>query len=131
MPDTPAPHRLGLNALVVVADGHSAILLRNRARHGIRLEQTRKLTQQDLADGELVENSSHDIDEAAFAAQLADFLNGLVLKRKVEELAVIADPSTLGEMRKKYHRELEQRLKFEIPKTLTNVDVKSIEAAIG
>ncbi|RMC30136.1 host attachment protein [Paracoccus siganidrum] len=126
-----SPQALARNALVVVADGHCAILLRNRARHGLELEETRRLTQQDLTDGELVENSSRDIDEAAFAARLADHLNGLVLKQKVEELAIIADPSTLGEMRKKYHKELEQRLKREIAKTLTNADVKTIEAALA
>lgn len=107
-----------------------ATLLRNRARNGVTLEQTGQLTQQDLTDGELVENSSRDIDEAAFAARLADYLNGLVLKQKVEELAIIADPSTLGEMRKKYHKELEQRLKQEVAKNLTNADLKTIEAAL-
>lgn len=121
---------LARNALVVVADGHMATLLRNRARNGVTLEQTGQLTQQDLTDGELVENSSRDIDEAAFAARLADYLNGLVLKQKVEELAIIADPSTLGEMRKKYHKELEQRLKQEVAKNLTNADLKTIEAAL-
>lgn len=121
---------LARNALVVVADGHMATLLRNRARNGVTLEQTGQLTQQDLTDGELVENSSRDIDEAAFAARLADYLNGLVLKQKVEELVIIADPSTLGEMRKKYHKELEQRLKQEVAKNLTNADLKTIEAAL-
>ncbi|SEN74135.1 Protein required for attachment to host cells [Paracoccus alcaliphilus] len=121
---------LARNALVVVADGHMATLLRNRARNGVTLKQTGQLTQQDLTDGELVENSSRDIDEAAFAARLADYLNGLVLKQKVEELAIIADPSTLGEMRKKYHKELEQRLKQEVAKNLTNADLKTIEAAL-
>ena len=121
---------LARNALVVVADGHMATLLRNRARNGVTLEQTGQLTQQDLTDGELVENSSRDIDEAAFAARRADYLNGLVLKQKGEELAIIADPSTLGEMRKKYHKELEQRLKQEVAKNLTNADLKTIEAAL-
>lgn len=121
---------LARNALVVVADGHMAMLLRNRARNGVTLEQTGQLTQQDLTDGELVENSSRDIDEAAFAARLADYLNALVLKQKVEEIAIIADPSTLGEMRKKYHKELEQRLKQEVAKNLTNADLKTIEAAL-
>lgn len=121
---------LARNALVVVADGHMATLLRNRARNGVTLEQTGQLTQQDLTDGELVENSSRNIDEAAFAARLADYLNALVLKQKVEEIAIIADPSTLGEMRKKYHKELEQRLKQEVAKNLTNADLKTIEAAL-
>lgn len=121
---------IALNALVVVADGHSAILFRNRARYGVELKQTDTLTQQDLSDGELVANSTRDVDEAAFAARLTDHLNALVLKQKVPEIAIIADPSTLGEMRKKYHKELEQRLKTEIAKSLTNADIKTIEAAL-
>ncbi|MCF3972934.1 baeRF12 domain-containing protein [Paracoccus salsus] len=122
---------LSRNALVVVADGHSATLFRNRARHGLELEQTRHLTQQDFTDGELVAESTRDIDEAAFATGLAEYLNNLVLRQKADELAIVADPATLGQMRKKYHKQLEQRLAKEVAKTLNGADVAAIERVLA
>ncbi|MAN56296.1 MAG: host attachment protein [Paracoccus sp. (in: a-proteobacteria)] len=122
---------LSRNALVVVADGHTATLFRNRARHGLELEQTRSLSQKDFADAELESESSRDVDEAAFASGLADFLNDLVLRGKADEVAVIADPTTLGTMRKKYHKELQQRLAKEIAKTLTGADAGSVQRALS
>lgn len=122
---------LSRNALVVVADGHTATLFRNRARHGLDLEQTRHLTQQDFADAELEANSTRDVDEAAFAAGLAHFLNDLVLRQKADELAVIADPTTLGQLRKKYHKQLQQRIAKEVPKTLTGADRTAVANALS
>ena len=71
------------------------------------------------------------MDEAAFASGLADFLNDLVLRGKADEVAVIADPTTLGTMRKKYHKELQQRLAKEIAKTLTGADAGSVQRALS
>ena len=66
-----------------------------------------------------------------FAHQLADHLNAMVLKNKVDDIAVIADPSTLGVLRKRYHKELQFRLRKEIPKNLTNSDLRGIEDALS
>lgn len=122
---------LSKDALVVVADGHSALFLRNRAKNGVQLEETRRMSQKDLVDGELLENSSDDVSEKDFAARLTNHLNGLILKQKADEVVIIADPQTLGAMRKKYHKELQQRLTREISKSLTNADLRSIEAALA
>ena len=55
----------------------------------------------------------------------------MVLKNKVDDIAVIADPSTLGILRKRYHKELQFRLRKEIDKNLTNSDLRAIEDALS
>ncbi|MFN3526107.1 MAG: host attachment protein [Paracoccus sp. (in: a-proteobacteria)] len=123
------------NALIVVADGHSATLYRNEARHGIELTDPRRVTPESLSDPattpELDEISPRDEEEAAFAVQLTRHLNALVLKNKVDDVVIVADPSTLGVMRKHYHKELQFRLRKELPKTLTNVDIRAIQEALA
>lgn len=127
---------LPMNTLVVVADGHSATLFRNQARNGIELVEPRRITPETLADpattAELDEApENRDEDEADFAVNLTRHLNLLVLKNKVEDIVVIADPSTLGTMRKHYHKELQFRLRKELPKTLTNSDIRAIQDALA
>ncbi|MBC9245343.1 host attachment protein [Paracoccus sp. 11-3] len=121
------------NTLVVVADGHSATLYRNVAKHGVELSEVEKLSPGDLdkqsAGAVMDEGSPRAEEEAGFAAQLAQYLNALALKHKYDDLAVAADPSTLGVMRKHYHKELQFRLRKELSKTLTNSDLAAIEAA--
>ena len=126
---------LSHKALVVVADGHQAVLFRNTARHGIELEEVERVTPQNLQDesqGKQPEETlPKDEDEATFAKQLTERLNRMVLQHQVEELAVIADPSTLGVMRKHYHKELESRLKTEVPKTLTGATGEEVARALA
>lgn len=126
---------LSHNALVVVADGHQAVLLRNIAKHGIELQERERITPAHLQDEsqgrQPGETTPRDEDEATFAKQLAERLNRMVLQNKVEELAVIADPSTLGVMRKNYHKMLEQKLVKELPKTLTAASPEDIARALA
>ncbi|KIX19512.1 hypothetical protein SY26_01410 [Paracoccus sp. 228] len=126
---TMLPH----NALVVVADGHSATLFRNTAKSGLELSETTKVTQESLSgDGaQIDEGSPRDDEEATFAAQLSRHLNAMVLKNKFEDIAIIADPSTLGVMRKHYHKELQLRLRKEVAKTLTNSDIQTIQNSLS
>ena len=121
------------NALVVVADGHSATLFRNTAKSGLELSETTKVTQESLSgDGaQIDEGSPRDDEEATFAAQLSHHLNAMVLKNKFEDIAIIADPSTLGVMRKHYHKELQLRLRKEVAKTLTNSDIQTIQNSLA
>lgn len=126
---------LSHDALVVVADGHQAILFRNTARHGIELAEKERLTPSNLQDQsqgrQPEETTPRDEDEATFAKQLAERLNLMVLQNKVEELAIIAAPSTLGVLRKNYHKQLEQKLVKEISKTLTSASAQEIARALG
>ncbi|MFD1797579.1 host attachment protein [Paracoccus aurantiacus] len=123
------------NALVVVADGHHAILYRNSAKQGIELTEVQQLNPKNLADeaeGHAPqERSPKDEDEATFAKQLAERLNGIVLRHKADQLAIIADPTTLGTLRKHYHKELEGKLKKELAKDLTKASPEDIAKALS
>jgi protein required for attachment to host cells len=123
------------NAMVVVADGHSATIFRNNAKHGIELSETEHLTPKSLSNPAKIAvkdeaSESEDQDEAGFAVQLTNYLNTMVLKHKMDDVAIIADPSTLGVMRKHYHKELQLRLRKELDKTMTNSDIRAIETAL-
>ncbi len=60
-----------------------------------------------------------DLNELAFAAGVAEWLNHAVLGNRIEKLVIIADPKSLGEMRRHYHKELGKALVGEIDKALT------------
>lgn len=126
---------LSQNALVVVADGHQAVLFRNTAKQGIELEEKERLSPKHLQDEsqgkQPEETTPKDEDEATFAKQLAERLNRMVLQNKVDELAIIADPTTLGTMRKHYHKLLEKVLVKELAKTLTTASGEDIAKALS
>lgn len=70
------------------------------------------------------------LDELAHGAAVAEWLNQKAIGGQIEEVLVIADPKTLGEMRQHYHTELRSKLAGEIDKTLTGLPIDKIEAAI-
>lgn len=74
---------------------------------------------------------SRSLEEAGHAAGVVDWLNQQVLQHKIDSLIVIADPKSLGEMRRHYHKELEAALIGEIAKTLTNQPADAVEKAIS
>lgn len=125
---------LSHDALVVVADGKKAVLFRNAAKRGIELEEIERVGPTNLEDEsqgrQPDETTPRDEDEATFAKQLTEKLNLMVLQNKVHELAVIADPSTLGVMRKNYHKMLEQKVVKEVAKTLTAASADEIARAL-
>ena len=126
---------LSHNALVVVADGHQAVLFRNTAKQGVELTEQDRLGPKNLQDEsqgkQPQETSPKDEDEATFAKQLAETLNQMVLKNEVDELAIIADPSTLGAMRRHYHKMLKQKLVKEVAKTMTAASGADIAKALS
>ena len=126
---------LSHHALVVVADGKKAVLFRNAAKRGIELEEIERIGPTSLEDEsqgrQPDETTPRDEDEATFAKQLTERLNLMVLQNKVQELAIIADPSTLGVMRKNYHKMLEQKVVKEVAKTLTAATADEIARALA
>lgn len=70
------------------------------------------------------------LEESAHVVAVADWLNSQVLKHKIDKLVVVADPKSLGEMRKRYHKELENVLIGELPKTLTGHSPAEIVKAL-
>ena len=71
------------------------------------------------------------LDELAHGAAAAEWLNSEVIAGRIEQLLVIADPKTLGEMRQHYHSELKKRLAGEIDKTLTGKTSEEIAGIIA
>ncbi|WP_159976239.1 MULTISPECIES: host attachment protein [unclassified Novosphingobium] len=65
------------------------------------------------------DGSRDGLDEAAHVAAVTGWLNEQVLSREIEQLVVVADPRSLGEMRRHYHKQLKDVLVGEVPKTLT------------
>lgn len=119
-------------AHVAVVDGEKFSLFRNSGT-----EQEPSLAAIDMPLGEEAAHNAGPGDsfrqneEAGHAASVASALNAAVLANRIDHLVVIADPITLGEMRKLYHKSLEQKLVGEIAKTLTGHSTDDLLKAIA
>ncbi len=123
------------NALIVVADGHSARFYRNKSRAAVELEVEGGLTASTplrIASERplLAEDTPRDNEEADFARELAHHLNDMVLKHQAEQVVIVADPATLGNLRPHYHVELKKRIVKEVGKRLNDATPEAIAAAI-
>ncbi|WP_137680293.1 host attachment protein [Aurantiacibacter suaedae] len=76
-------------------------------------------------------SGSSDLEELAHAAAVTEYLNGQAIDGKLGELIVIADPKSLGEMRKHYHKELQACLIGEIDKAIANENLEAVGQAIA
>ena len=129
------PHK----AHVALVDGHRFVLLRNDGQPfepklckvaEPELKATNfsaGVKHQDKA-GQIKGNT--DLNELAHGAAATEWLNAKALAGELDDLVVIADPKTLGEMRRHYHKELESRIVGEIDKALTGETTAAIEKAI-
>lgn len=70
------------------------------------------------------------LDELARGTAATEWLNVKAIAGEIENLLIIADPKTLGEMRQNYHGELKKLIVGEIDKTLTGQPIARIEEAI-
>lgn len=124
------------NTLVVVADGHRARIFRTVGDGTvIKLKHEDDLSPKDLSDdgpsgSQPSDSSPRQSDEATFAKQLAHHLNSGALDGAYANLALIADPVTLGEIRPLLHKTVETRIVAELAKTLTNAPIADIERAL-
>lgn len=124
------------NALVVVADGHKAILLRNEGLGGeVSLREERRLSPKDLQDdgpsgSRPEEQTPRQTDEATFAKQLAKALFRMNQAGTFEALVLVADPQTLGQLRDAMHKTVEASLVLTLDKDFTNHSVRDIEQAL-
>lgn len=132
--------KLRNNAHVALVDGERFVLMRNVGQaFEPKLEQAAKpdLEATNFSAGVRHQDQSGqrtgatDLNELAHGAAAAEWLNDKALGGEIEELLVIADPKTLGEMRRHYHAELQNRLVGEIAKTMTGEPTERIEAAIA
>lgn len=128
---------LATQALVIVADGNSAVIYRNIGRDYIDLATVETVTAHSLeTEGQAgtapVEQSPHDAQEATFIGQLVHRLNAMALANDLpDEVAIIADPSSLGQMRPLYHSELKKRIVSELSKTLVKASPQEVAAALS
>ena len=66
------------------------------------------------------------LEEKAHAAAVAEWLNQQVLQHKIDKLVIVADPRSLGEMRRHYHKALEDVLVGDLDRTLTGASQDEI-----
>ena len=131
--------RLPNNAHVAIVDGENFIVMRNS---GTALEPKLESSEKpDLSVTNFSAGVKHqdpvsqqhgrtDLNELAHGAAAAEWLNEKSISGEISDVLVIADPKTLGEMRRHYHSELEKRLVGEIDKTLSGETTAKIEQVI-
>jgi len=131
--------KLPLNSHVAVVDGETFLLFRNTGQlfePKLEREASPELEVTNFSAG--VKHNDDigqllgrtDLQELGHAAAVTEWLNAKAISGDVDNLLIIADPKTLGEMRQHYHSELKKRVVGEIDKTLTSQPVDKIEQAI-
>ncbi|PZN51760.1 MAG: Host attachment protein [Proteobacteria bacterium] len=131
---------------IVVADGEKALFLKNEGDAKFpdfqvvrAMEQDNPATREQGAerpgrhsDGPSPHNSAYDetdwhkLNKARFAEEIAEHLYKRAHRGDFEEIVIVAPPQLLGEIRRKLHKEVTDRVRAEIPKTLTNQPVWDI-----
>ncbi len=127
---------LPLDTLVVITTGAEAKFYRNRGQSGeISLEAAGELTPRHLTDDgpsgkRPPESSPRETDESTFSKQLAHHLYSEAHTGKFDNIALVADPGTLGELRGVLHQEVTDKLVMELAKTLINSSKEDIERSL-
>jgi protein required for attachment to host cells len=128
---------LNQNTLVIVAYGESAEIWRNHGHAAPDLVHVETVSVAEMAAdgpaGAFPEGTSpHELKEASFIKHLVHKLNAMALTNELpDEVVIIADPSSLGQMRPLYHGELKRRIVRELPKTLVKATKKELEKALS
>lgn len=142
--------RLKHGTWVLVADGEKALFLKNEGDATYPdLSVVRKVEEQNpptreqgtdrpgrYTDGPNMHRSAvqdtdwHRLAKGRFADELAERLYKLAHRGEFGEIVLVAPPVVLGEIRKKLHKEVVDKVSAEVPKTLTNLPVPDIEAIL-
>ncbi|WP_432285441.1 host attachment family protein [Aminobacter sp. BA135] len=135
---------------VLVADGEKALFLKNRGDTKYpNLEVVREMEQDNpptreqgsdrpgrYSDGPSIHRSAvddtdwHRIAKERFADEIAARLYTFAHAGDFREIILVAPPLVLGELRKKLHKEVDERVAAEVAKTLTNHSVSDIETIL-
>lgn len=135
---------------VMVADGEKALFLKNAGDNKFpNLEVVQMMEQENPPtreqgtdspgrhnDGPSVHRSAvedtdwHRIGKERFADDIAARLYKLAHGGEFDSIVLVAPPVVLGAMRKKLHKEVEDKVAAEISKTLTNHTISEIEALL-
>ena len=132
--------KLPSNAHVAIVDGNKFLVMRNSGK--LFEPKLGDAQQPDLQATNFSAGVKHqdegsqltgrtDLNELAHGAAAAEWLNAKAIAGEISDVLVIADPKTLGEMRRHYHSELEKRLVGEIDKTVTGEPTERIEQIIA
>jgi protein required for attachment to host cells len=147
MDEVTVPNR----ALVVVGDGEKALFLRNKGDpQAIKLEVEDILGHENPATHEqgtdkpgrafasvgtarsaMEETDWHRLGEERFATEIAATLYRLAHANKFEALVIVAPPKVLGNLRKVFHKEVDDRITGEVPKDLTSHSLPDIERLLA
>lgn len=142
--------RLKRGTWVVVADGEKALFLKNEGDATYpNLSVVRKIEEENpptreqgsdrpgrYNDGPTSHRSAvddtdwHRLAKERFAEEIAGRLYKLAHRGDFDNLVLVAPPVVLGEMRKKLHKTVGDKIMAEVPKTLTNVPVAEIESLL-
>lgn len=132
---------------ILVADGEKALFLKNDGdRQNPDLNVVRQVYDENPATREqgtdrpgrfndgpgahksaVADTDWHRLGKERFADEIAEKLYTMAHRGDFEEIVLIAPPLVLGEMRRKLHKEVTDRILAEVPKTLTNHPVPEIE----
>jgi len=139
--------RLKHGTWVVVADGEKALFLKNRGDALYPdLDVVREVREDNpptrdqgtdrpgrFNDGPSAHRSAvsetdwHRIAKERFADEIAGRLYAMAHRGEFKEIVLVAPPVVLGELRKKLHSEVSDRIVAEVTKTLTNHAIGDIE----
>ena len=141
---------LANNTLVLVTDGRKTLFFRNEGdQNQIDLRTEAVDEREDLDDKDMKTDAPGTVQQSAgyghstyeevdfkqqeedrWAHSAAEEVNRRALKNDFDALAIVAPPRTLGEIRKKLHKEAERRIVCEIPKEMTRRPIPDIEALL-
>jgi protein required for attachment to host cells len=132
---------------VLIADGEKALFLRNEGDAEYpHLQVVREMQEENPpthdqgtdrpgrlndASGEhrsaVDDTDWHRIAKERFADEITDRLYKMAHRHDFEKMVLVAPPVVLGEMRRKLHKEVSDRVVAEIPKTLTSHPIAKME----
>lgn len=143
---------LANNALVLVTDGRKTLWFRNQGDENQIDLRTEAHEERDDADfnrdlatdapGAIGQSAGYSgrvayeetdfkqLEEDRWAHSAAEEVNKRALANDFDALAIVAPPKTLGELRKKLHKEAERRVVCEIAKEMTGRPIPDIEALL-
>jgi len=151
--------KIPAGAWVVVGDGETALFMRNtgdeafpklevirdvehenpptraqgtdtpgRMRDTPRASQTNAPTTQHVSA--VSETDWHRMEKVRFAKTVSEMLYKAAHRGAFDELIIVAPPLVLGELRQQLHKEVGERLLYDVPKELTNHTVDGIEQTL-
>ena len=124
--------RIPNGAWVVVADGVHARVCHN-VGNGIEVQLREDQVIEAMEEGETPaghvppEATPSYIAEAGFAKHLANWINAAALRHEFDDIVLVADPETLGQMRRLFHVEVNNHMVGELAKTLTTSSLETID----